>query len=288
MRKVENAIILAAGMGSRMVPLTYEKPKGLIKVRGETMIERQIRQLLEAGINSIVIVTGYLAEQFDFLQQKYAGKVACVYNPEYEAKNNISSLYLVRRYLKNTYLLSADNYYTQNIFRRQEDDRSWYCAVRSQTDKAEWGLQANEVGRITAVEKQAKKGQPYMYGAVFLSEEFSQSFRRILEQEYQNPENHGYLWEEILSRHIGELEIYIREESEQTVYELESLEDLRQFDRQYQECSGNWIMELIAKIFQVKEAEITDLRQQKLGLTNDSFLFSVKGLRYVFRLAGGG
>ena len=58
MRKVENAIILAAGMGSRMIPLTYEKPKGLIEVRGESMVERQIRQLLAVGIKKILIVTG--------------------------------------------------------------------------------------------------------------------------------------------------------------------------------------------------------------------------------------
>ena len=125
MRKVENAIILAAGMGSRMIPLTYEKPKGLIEVRGESMVERQIRQLLAVGIKKILIVTGYLAEQFDFLQEKYAGIVTCIYNPNYESQNNIASLYLVRQYLGDTYLLSADNYYPENIFKGQETDKSW-------------------------------------------------------------------------------------------------------------------------------------------------------------------
>ena len=102
MRKVQNAIILAAGMGSRMIPITYEKPKGLVEVRGETMVERQIKQLLASGVEIIHIVTGYLAEQFDFLQDKYAGVVSCIYNPNYESKNNIASLYLVRQYLGDT------------------------------------------------------------------------------------------------------------------------------------------------------------------------------------------
>jgi len=79
--KVDNAIFLAAGFGSRFVPITYELPKGLVSVKGEPMIERQIRQLLEKGINEIIIVVGYLKEKFDYLIDKY--KVKLVYNPDY-------------------------------------------------------------------------------------------------------------------------------------------------------------------------------------------------------------
>ena len=288
MRKVRNAIILAAGMGSRMIPITYEKPKGLVEVRGETMVERQIKQLLAAGVEKIYIVTGYLAEQFDFLQDKYAGVVSCIYNPNYESKNNIASLYLVRQYLGDTYLLSADNYYPENIFRGQESERSWYCAVRSQTDKAEWGLQTDNSGRILRVQKQAAAGELYMYGAVFFSGEVVPAFCRLLEQEYENPAHHSWLWEEVLLRHTAELEFYVREESEQAVLELESLAELRAFDERYIEHSGSLILQRIAEVFQVKESEITDIHEQKLGMTNCSFLFCVKGVRYVFRLPGKG
>lgn len=65
--KVDNAVIMAAGTSSRFAPLSYEKPKGLINVKGEVLIERQIRQLKEAGINEIYIVTGYKAEEFQYL-----------------------------------------------------------------------------------------------------------------------------------------------------------------------------------------------------------------------------
>ena len=64
--RVNNAIIMAAGTASRFAPISYERPKALIEVRGEVLIERQIRQIQEAGINEIIIVTGYMAEQFDF------------------------------------------------------------------------------------------------------------------------------------------------------------------------------------------------------------------------------
>ena len=69
--RVDNAIIMAAGTASRFAPLSYEMPKALIKVRGEVLIERQIRQLKEAGINEIIIVTGYKAEQFEYLKNKF-------------------------------------------------------------------------------------------------------------------------------------------------------------------------------------------------------------------------
>ena len=104
--KVDRAIIMAAGFGSRFVPLTFETPKGLLEVFGERMIERQIKQLHEAGINDIIIVVGYLKEHFDYLIDKYDVKL--IFNPDYSFKNNLSTLYHVREYIdaSNVYILS--------------------------------------------------------------------------------------------------------------------------------------------------------------------------------------
>ena len=118
MFNVDNAVILAAGFGSRFVPITYELPKGLVPVRGEPLLERQIRQLQEKGINDIIIAVGYLKEKFDYLIDKFG--VRLVYNPEYAVKNNLASLYYVRAYLKNSYILSADNWMDTNIFNAAE------------------------------------------------------------------------------------------------------------------------------------------------------------------------
>ncbi|RRD92128.1 hypothetical protein EII17_14360 [Clostridiales bacterium COT073_COT-073] len=287
MAQVDNAIILAAGMGSRFVPITYNRPKGLVVVHGESLVERQIRQLLAVGIDEILIVTGYMAEAFAELEKKYDGIVRCLYNPHYKSQNNISSLYLVRNHLKNSYILSSDNYYTQNIFRRIEEN-SWYCAITDTKPRCEWGLETDDQGRVIKVAKIAEANQPFMYGAVYFNHLFSAKFRQILEKAYENPDNHQYLWEEILSRHLPELEIYIRMESPETVYELESFEELREFDAAYQQISGNSQLALIARLFSVPESEISQIMPQKMGLTNDSFLFNVRGQRYVFRLPGKG
>ena len=117
MYQVDNAIIMSAGTSSRFAPLSKECPKGLISVRGEVLIERQIRQLQEVGIRDITVVTGYRQEQFQYLAEKFG--VSLVHNPDYLTRNNNSSLYVVRDRLKNTYICSSDNYFSQNLFEPQ-------------------------------------------------------------------------------------------------------------------------------------------------------------------------
>ena len=107
--KVKNAIIMAAGMSSRFAPLSYENPKGLLNVKGDILIEREIRQLKEAGINDITIVVGYMKEKFFYLEEKYNVKI--VINEDYYRYNNTSTLIKVLDQLSNTYICSSDNYF---------------------------------------------------------------------------------------------------------------------------------------------------------------------------------
>lgn len=101
--RVENAVILAAGLSSRFAPISYEKPKGLLKVRGEVLVERQIEQLLAAGITDITVVVGYKKEYFFYLEDKFG--VSIVVNPDYASRNNSSSIKRVEDRLGNTYIL---------------------------------------------------------------------------------------------------------------------------------------------------------------------------------------
>lgn len=112
--RVENAVIMAAGLSSRFVPISYWRPKGLTRVRGEVLVERQIRQLHEAGITDITVVVGYRADEFAYLAGKYG--VRLVKNDLYAERNNNWTLWLVRDQLKNTYICSSDDYFTENPF----------------------------------------------------------------------------------------------------------------------------------------------------------------------------
>lgn len=112
--KVDNAIIMAAGLSSRFAPISYERPKGVLKVRGEVLIERQIRQLKEAGIDDITVVVGYMKEAFFYLEDLFGVKIRV--NEHYAVRNNNSTLMLVREQLGNTYICSSDDYFTENVF----------------------------------------------------------------------------------------------------------------------------------------------------------------------------
>ena len=199
--RVENAVIMAAGLSSRFAPISYEKPKALICVRGEILIERQIRQLQEAGIKEIIVVVGYKKEQFQYLEKKLGVKV--IENKEYLVKNNSSSIYAAKDYLKNTYVCSADNYFSENPF-EQEVDESYYSVLYAEGKTNEWCVEENPEGRITSVTIGGENSW-YMLGHTFWSEDFSKKFLSILEKEYQQPETADKMWENIYIDHIDEL-----------------------------------------------------------------------------------
>ena len=132
--RVKNAIIMAAGMSSRFAPLSYEIPKGLLQVKGERLIEREIRQLQEAGIEDITVIVGYLQEKMFYLAEKFGVKI--VVNNDYYKYNNCSSLMLVKNQLSNTYICSSDNYFVENPF-EQYIYRGYYSTIyaEGQTDE---------------------------------------------------------------------------------------------------------------------------------------------------------
>ena len=226
---VDNAVIMAAGLSSRLAPLSYEKPKALFEVRGEILIERQIHQLQEAGIREIVVVVGYKKEQFYYLKEKY--DIILVENTEFLTCNNHSSIWAARNYLKNTYICSADNYFMENPFEREVEE-SYYAAVFSEGKTDEWCLQTDEEGQITGVTIGGQK-QWYMMGHAFWSVDFSRKFMTILERVYGEESTKNKLWEHIYVEHLPQLKMKIRRYPQNQIYEFDSLEDLKQFDETY-------------------------------------------------------
>ncbi|WP_207308558.1 phosphotransferase [Bacillus timonensis] len=282
--RVDNAIVMAAGFGSRFVPLTYETPKGLLEVFGERMIERQIKQLLEASITDITIVVGYLKEKFEYLVDKYGVKL--IYNEEYDTKNNLATLYHVRHLLKNTYILSSDNFMTKNLYNTYEFE-SWYSAVKSEGETGEWCLFTDKKDRITNIEIGGTNAW-HMYGPAFFNKEFSDKLVPLLEQAYFQPGTEDFYWEHILKDNLTELKMTINRQEPGVVYEFESLEELRDFDSTYREQSKNEVMSLLSFIFKVREDQIKNIKPIKIGMTNRSFLFEIDTKKYICRIPGEG
>lgn len=256
--KVDNAIIMAAGTASRFAPLSYEKPKALIEVRGEVLIERQIRQLREAGIEEVVVVTGYKAEQFEYLKDKYG--VVLINNPYYLTRNNNSSIYAAREYIKNSYICSSDNYFITNPF-ESDVDESYYAAVYMEGQTGEWCI-LEEDAWIKDV-KVGGQDSWVMLGHVFWSESFSRYFLHILEDEYEWPETADKLWETIYIEHINELPMKIRKYPADFIFEFDTLDELREFDTSYITNTRSEILKKVAGELGVEEKEIRSVKAFK-------------------------
>lgn len=282
--KVDNAIIMAAGLSSRFAPISYEKPKGLLKVRGDILIERQIRQLQAVGIDDITIVVGYKKESFFYLASKF--NVNIVINTHYTDRNNNESLYLVRNQLRNTYICSSDDYFEENPFESHVWG-SYYAAQWSEGDTNEWCLGIGPHNRITNVTIGGTHSW-YMIGHAYFDRLFSARFGKILEQEHGRPETADKLWETLYTEHIDELDMRIKRYPLNSIHEFDSLDEVQQFDPEFLKNLDSGIFHNICSTLGCGVDEIHDVYPLKQGLTNLSCHFATNGGEWVYRHPGSG
>lgn len=255
-----NAIIMAAGTASRFVPLSAEHPKGLLEVKGEILIERQIRQLQEAGISDITIVVGYKAEMFEYLKEKFG--VSIVLNEDYYRYNNTSSVIRVLDKLGNTYICSSDNYFPENVF-KEAPSQSYYSALYAEGKTGEYCLTLDAEDNITEV---AVGGHDawYMIGQVYFSEDFSKAFKQLLAVEYEKEETKQGYWEDVYIRYINELPLMrVHRYKEHDIEEFDSIDELRLFDESYINDTRSTVVKAIAKEMNCSEAELSKFTRIK-------------------------
>lgn len=255
-----NAIIMAAGTSSRFVPLSVERPKGLVEVKGEILIERQIRQLKEAGITDITLVVGYKAEMFAYLRDKYA--VDIVYNEDFACYNNTSSLIRVIEKLDNTFICSSDNYFPENVFTRESVD-SYYSALYAEGKTNEYCLITNAEDQITDVNVGGHDSW-YMVGHVFFNHEFSEKFRKLMIKEYCNETTKQGYWEDLYIRYIDQLpKMKINRYQEGNIQEFDSLDELRMFDSSYVEDTRSTVVKSICRTLNLQESDVYGFKNIK-------------------------
>ncbi|HIT89897.1 MAG TPA: NTP transferase domain-containing protein [Candidatus Merdenecus merdavium] len=276
--KVDNAIILAAGYSSRFVPISYETPKGLLSVKGEILIERQIKQLKEAGIHNIIIVVGYLKEKFQYLQDKY--QVLIIENKEYSSRNNHSSIYAVKEYLGNSYILCSDNLFTKNVF-RSHVYQPYYAAKYAKGQTEEYCLTLDQDNKITDVSIGGNNSW-YMFGHIFFSKDFSKKYLSFLEEEYNNPRIKQLYWEDIYIEHIESLDLYVQKYPSEIILEFDSLADLRLYDKDFLHRTGSKYMEHISNFLSCDEEDIVSILPIKEANHEVHFTFQVHGQMYEY------
>lgn len=219
-----NAIILAAGMGTRLRPLTNDKPKCLVEVNGVPMVERQIQFLKEKGINDITLISGYKAEALDYLKEKYG--VDIVFNDRFDTCNNINSLYIVRVRFHDTYVLEGDVYMDKNVL-SSDVSQSTYFAKKKKYEN-EWGLEVDENNKLTHIN--IGNGEGFlMSGISYWKGDDCKKIVAHMEDVYATKDYTNFYWDNMVLDIYPELDICVNEID--GIYEIDTPEELKEVER---------------------------------------------------------
>lgn len=284
LKRAPNAVILAAGKSNRLAPFTYERPKGLFRVRGEILIERQIRQLQEAGVRDIYVVVGYMKEKFFYLEETFGVKL--IVNNRFAAKGNILSLYAAREHLADTFVCCADHYFTENLFLQDNPDNVSYRACAYCEGKfREFSVECSDADVITGFSV-GGTDQVAMVGHAYFNSSFSSRLRAFMEAEINDFRVDGLFWEEFYARHQKSLTLYARRYDGRGIWEFDSIDELRRFDSEFLLNVDSRIITNICQVLHCHPNSIVDIAVIQAGLTNVSFSFKVDGVKYVYRHPG--
>lgn len=276
--KIDNAIILAAGMSTRFVPINFEMPKGLIEVKGEKLIERQIRQLNEVGIKEIYIVVGYMHERFEYLKDKFG--VELIYTDDYKIKNNHASVYAAKDHLKNSIITSSDLYFDKNIFQKYAYD-SYYCTIYIPGKTAERGIVTDNDDKIIETMYGDRCYDIWVtLGYAYFAKKFSDNMIDILTKEMNIEKNYSKFWADFQDEHLDRLYMYAKRVDSSVIHEFDSLEELREFDSKYKTNSGSVIMHKLCHLLAANENEIINLELLK-KIKPTMFKFDFKDNTYI-------
>jgi len=228
---MKNAIILAAGMGTRLRPYTNDRPKSLVEVQGVSFIERHIQHLREAGIQNITVVVGYLAKKFEYLKKKY--RIHLIYNEFYDCYNNVYSLYKARHLLKDTFIIEADTYYMENpYFNLINQKYSTYVVAQRDTSDEEWVVEINSSRNVSKITIRVPKVSDYtLAGITYLSPTDSIVLYDLLEKAIKEQEFENLYWDDLLKENLSKLTITVYKLPLSAYFEVDTVDDYIKLDQ---------------------------------------------------------
>ena len=230
--KAKRAIIMAAGKGERLRPITLTTPKPLVTVNGKRMIDSVIDSLHSNGIFEIYIVVGYLKEQFKQLADKHSG-ITIIDNPYYEICNNISSLYMAREHLENAIILDGDQIIYNDEILTAEFELSGYNAVWTDEHTNEW-LMSVQNGIVTGCSRTGGSHGWQLYSISRWNAEDGKKLKKHLEIEFEQKKNRHIYWDDVpMFCYPQEYHLGIREMHRDDIVEVDSIDELIKLDGSY-------------------------------------------------------
>lgn len=229
--RVKRAVFIAAGFGSRLVPVTLNTPKPLVRVNGKRIIDTLLDAVLEAGITEIYIVRGYLAEQFDQLLYKYP-MIKFIENPAYNEANNISSAMCVRYLLSNAYVFEADLYLSNpDLIQRYHYCSNFLGIKKERSD--DWCFDVDS----DMIIKSQKVGGLNCYqevGISYWSELDGVKLSSHIQEAYTMPGGKEKYWDQVpLVTFAKEYKVEIRECEDTDIVEIDTFRELKEIDKTY-------------------------------------------------------
>lgn len=233
MNKVKRAVIVAAGTGTRMNPITLKTPKPLVKVNGIRMIDTIIDALHKNNINEIYIVVGYLKEQFEVLKKEYKG-LTLIEDPAYNIGNNITSLYAARDYIEEAIIMDGDQIIYNPEILNPEFELSGYNSIWTDKETNEW-LQQVENGIVTSCSRTGGKKGWQLYSISRWTKEDGKKLKSHLELEVEVNKNINIYWDDVaMFLHKDEYKLGIRKMEKEDIIEIDNLEELIAVDKSYE------------------------------------------------------
>lgn len=228
--RVKRAIFIAAGFGSRLVPITFNTPKPLVRVHGKRIIDTLIDACLEAGINEIYIVRGYLSEQFDQLLYKYP-MIKFLENPVYNEANNISSALIARYMLSNAYVFEADLLISNPKIIKKYHYTSDFLAIKKDRTN-DWCFEVKN--GIIVEQKVGGLDCWQMVGISYWNEADGHKLSQDIADVYATPGGKERYWEQVpLTYRKGNYAVEVMECFEEDIVEIDTFRELKAIDKTY-------------------------------------------------------
>lgn len=233
MGTIKRAIIMAAGIGKRMHPVTFDIPKPLIEVNGKKMIDTVVEALHKNGISEIYVVVGYLKEQFYKWAENKAG-ITIIENPIYDTCNNISSLYAAKDFIEEAFILDGDQIIYNPQILNPAYTKSGYNAVWTDEQTEEWLMSVDDDNRVVACSRTGGSKGWQLFSVSRWSSEDGKKLKKYLIEEFDNKQNRQIYWDDVaMFCHFDDFELTVYPMNKSDIVEIDNFSELTAIDSSY-------------------------------------------------------